>query len=57
MVCAFMDAVRSVLWPEMHTLLKSHGVHNYSIFLHAPSSTLFAYAEIESEVHLRCQCA
>jgi L-rhamnose mutarotase len=37
------------LWPEMHSLLKSHGVHNYSIFLNPETSQLFAYVELESE--------
>lgn len=35
------------VWPEMHEMLVSHGVHNYSIFLHAQTRQLFAYAEIE----------
>jgi L-rhamnose mutarotase len=30
-------------------VLKSHGVHNYSIFLHPETRQLFGYAEIESE--------
>ena len=33
------------LWPEMSDVLKAHGVHNYSIYLHG--TALFAYAEIE----------
>jgi len=37
------------LWPEMHQLLKEHGVHNYSIFLDEESGSLFAYVEVESE--------
>jgi L-rhamnose mutarotase len=37
------------VWPEMLAMLSRHGVHNYSIFLHAGTSQLFAYAEIESE--------
>jgi len=37
------------LWPEMHQLLKEHGVHNYSIFLDEDLGILFAYVEIESE--------
>ncbi len=37
------------IWPELETVLKAHGVHNYSIFLDAPTLTLFAYAEIEDE--------
>lgn len=38
------------IWPELQEVLKSHGVHNYSIFLDRNNGlTLFAYAEIESE--------
>lgn len=37
------------IWPELSALLRSHGVHNYSIFLHPKTGQLFAYAEIESE--------
>lgn len=37
------------IWPELAAVLKEHGVHNYSIFLHADQTTLFAYAEIESD--------
>ena len=37
------------IWPEMEQTLKSHGVHNYSIFLHESTHQLFAYAEVESE--------
>ena len=37
------------LWPEMKAVLKSHGVHHYSIFLDEETGTLFAYVEIESE--------
>ena len=38
------------IWPELQEVLKSHGVHNYSIFLDRSSNRrLFAYAEIESE--------
>lgn len=36
-------------WPQMHETLKAHGVHNYSIFLHAQTRQLFAYVEIEDE--------
>lgn len=34
---------------DLEQVLKSHGVHNYSIFLHPQTRQLFAYAEIESE--------
>jgi len=37
------------IWPELEAVLRAHGVHNYSIFLHPETRQLFAYAEIESE--------
>ena len=37
------------IWRELEETLKAHGVRSYSIFLDAPTSELFAYAEIESE--------
>ena len=37
------------IWPELEAAIKSHGVHNYSIFLDPETSQLFAYAEIENE--------
>ena len=37
------------IWPELVAVLQAHGVHNYSIFLHAETRQLFAYAEIEDE--------
>ena len=37
------------IWPELESTLKSHGVHNYSIFLHPETRQLFAYVEIEDE--------
>lgn len=37
------------IWPELEATLKSHGVHNYSIFLHPDTHQLFAYVEIEDE--------
>ncbi len=37
------------IWPEPEAVLKAHGVHNYSIFLHPETRQLFAYAEIEDE--------
>lgn len=37
------------IWPELEQVLKQHGVHNYSIFLHPETRQLFAYAEIEDE--------
>lgn len=37
------------IWADLQTVLKQHGVHNYSIFLEPESNQLFAFAEIESE--------
>ena len=37
------------IWAELAAVLKAHGVHNYSIFLHPQSRQLFAYVEIEDE--------
>ena len=37
------------IWPELESVLKEHGVSNYSIFLHEETHQLFGYAEIESE--------
>ena len=37
------------IWPELEATLKTHGVHNYSIFLLPGTRQLFAYAEIEDE--------
>ena len=37
------------IWQELHDVLKAHGVHNYSIFLHPETRQLFAYVEIENE--------
>jgi L-rhamnose mutarotase len=37
------------IWKELEDALKSHGVHNYSIFLDPKSRQLFGYAEIEDE--------
>jgi len=39
----------SLIWPELHAVLKAHGVHNYSIFLHPQTRQLFGYVEIEDE--------
>ena len=39
------------IWPELEAVIKAHGVHNYSIYLDAETSQLFAYAEVESEEH------
>lgn len=37
------------IWPELEAVLKSHGVHNYSIFLHPETRQLFGYVELEDE--------
>ena len=37
------------IWPELAATLHAHGVRQYSIFLHAETRQLFAYAEVESE--------
>jgi len=41
------------IWPELQSVLREHGVQNYSIFLDPASDRLFAYAEIESEERWR----
>ena len=38
------------IWKELEEVLLTHGVHNYSIALHAETGELFAYVEIEDEV-------
>ena len=37
------------IWTELQDVLKTHGVHNYSIFLDRNTDKLFGYVEIESE--------
>lgn len=37
------------IWPELETVLRQHGVRQYSIFLHPDTRQLFGYAEIEDE--------
>lgn len=37
------------IWPELEETLRSHGVRNYSIFLHRETRQLFAYAEVADE--------
>ena len=39
----------SPIWPELEETLKAQGVLDYSIYLDAETSTLFAYAVIEDE--------
>ncbi len=41
------------IWPELHDVLKQHGLHNYSIFYDAKTSQLFGYVEIEDEDRLK----
>ena len=37
------------IWEELAAVLKAHGVHNYSIFLHEGTRQLFGYVEIDDE--------
>jgi L-rhamnose mutarotase len=37
------------IWNDLEEVLRTHGVHNYSIALHPETSELFAYAEVEDE--------
>ncbi|MFB9144228.1 L-rhamnose mutarotase [Vibrio artabrorum] len=37
------------IWGRLVDVLKSHGVHNYSIHLLPTQNMLFAYAEVEDE--------
>ena len=37
------------IWAELEAVLKAHGVHNYSIYLHPETRQLFGYVEIEDE--------
>lgn len=37
------------IWPDLQAALEAHGVHNYSIFLHAQTRQLFGYVEVEDE--------
>ena len=39
----------SPIWKELENILKHHGVHNYSIFLHPETRQLFGYVEIEDQ--------
>jgi len=36
------------IWKELEDTLRSHGAHNYSIYLDASTNQLFGYVEIES---------
>ena len=37
------------IWESLKNVLKSHGAHNYSIFLDGETDSLFAYVELENE--------
>lgn len=37
------------IWDDLAAVLKEHGVHNYSIFLHPETRQLFGYVEVEDE--------
>jgi L-rhamnose mutarotase len=37
------------IWKDLAAVLKEHGVHNYSIFLHPETRQLFGYVEVEDE--------
>ncbi len=37
------------IWADLESVLKLHGVHNYSIFLDDRDGSLFGYVEIEDE--------
>jgi L-rhamnose mutarotase len=37
------------IWKDLEVVLKSHGVHNYNIFLAPETSQLFAYVEIDDQ--------
>jgi L-rhamnose mutarotase len=39
----------SPIWPELAQVLRDHGAHNYSIFLHPETRQLFGYVEVEDE--------
>jgi L-rhamnose mutarotase len=39
----------SPIWEELQQVLREHGAHHYSIFLHPETRQLFGYVEIEDE--------
>lgn len=45
------------IWDELAAVLKAHGVHNYSIFLHPETRQLFGYVEIEDEARWKAIAA
>jgi L-rhamnose mutarotase len=40
------------LWPELQQLLKSNGIHDYSIFLDESSNSLFGVMQLEDPAML-----
>ncbi len=40
------------IWPELVTLLRQAGIHNYSIFLDRETLNLFAFLQAEDETLL-----
>jgi L-rhamnose mutarotase len=43
------EARHSSIWPELEAMLKEHGVHTYTTFLHPGIRQLFAYVEYEDQ--------
>ena len=43
------EARHNPIWPELESVLKDHGVLNYSIFLLPDTRQLFGYVELENE--------
>lgn len=43
------EARHNPIWPELAAVLRAHGAHNYSIFLHPETRQLFGYVEVEDE--------
>ncbi len=43
------EARHNPVWEELESMLKQHGVNNYSIYLDPHSNQLFGYAEVENE--------
>ena len=40
------------IWPELKTLLKKAGIHDYSIFLDEETNILFGVLEVENRLRL-----
>ena len=47
------EKTHNPIWRELHGVLKSHGVCNYSIFYHEKTNQLFGYLEVEDEKRFR----